>query len=214
MTEQDYANFAGMVSAMSDLLDRKPASQFSIALWWGALQHYDLAAIRQAFDRHVRNPDTGHFMPKPADVIRMLEGSTQDSALMAWAKVDRAMRVIGPYRSIAFDDALVHRVLAEMGGWVELSRKDEREWPFVEKEFVNRYRGYRSRNERPEYPPVLAGIAEAQNSEQGFRVEPPVLIGNERAAKKVIAGGSSMQLIGMTPAASLAAPAPKRIGKA
>ncbi len=57
----------------------------------------------------------------------MLGGSTQDAALAAWSKVDRAVREVGPYQSVAFDDALIHRVLFEMGGWIPLGSKTEDE---------------------------------------------------------------------------------------
>jgi len=77
--------------------------------------------------RHLMNPDTGQFLPKPADIVRMLGGRTLDRALMAWAKVDKAVRQIGTYESVVFDDALIHRVLHEMGGWVGMGQKTENE---------------------------------------------------------------------------------------
>lgn len=202
MTQDDYEDFAGMVSGITELYGRA-ASEFAITIWWGALRQYDLAAVRQAFDRHVRNPDSGQFAPKPADLIRMMGGTTQDSALVAWAKVDRALRVVGTYRSVAFDDALVHRVLTEMGGWTVLGTKSEKEWPFVAKEFENRYRGYRMRNERPEYPPVLVGLADAQNAHEGFCGEEPTLVGDQVLAQRVMAEGTQGQLVSVHSASSL-----------
>jgi hypothetical protein len=213
MTQDDYEEFAGMVGAITELYGRA-ASEFAITIWWGALRQYDLTAVRQAFDRHVRNPDTGQFAPKPADLIRMMGGTTQDSALVAWSKVDRALRVVGPYRSVVFDDPLIHRVLVEMGGWVSLGGKMEQEWPFVGKEFENRYRGYRMRNERPDYTPVLVGMSEAQNQRAGFGVEPPMMIGDQKLAALVMAGGTSQQIIAMAPAGTLAAPARRIQGRA
>lgn len=192
-----------MVGGITELYGRS-ASEFAITIWWGALRQYDLAAVRQAFDRHVRNPDSGQFAPKPADLIRMMGGTTQDSALVAWAKVDRALRVVGTYRSVAFDDALVHRVLTEMGGWTALGVKTEKEWPFIAKEFENRYRGYRMRNEHPDYPPVLVGLAEAQNAQAGFEGEGPTLIGDQEQAHRVIAFGSTQPLLEMRHASAMA----------
>lgn len=203
MTQDDYEEFSGMVGAITELYGRV-ASEFAITIWWGALRQYDLPAVRQAFDRHVRNPDTGQFAPKPADLIRMMGGTTQDSALVAWSKVDRALRVVGPYRSVVFDDPLIHRVLVEMGGWVSLGAKTEQEWPFVAKEFENRYRGYRMRNERPDYAPVLVGMCEAQNQRAGFGAEAPMMIGDQALAARVMAGGTTQPIIAMAPAGTLA----------
>lgn len=177
---------------------RKDFSSFAGSVWWEAMKPYDFAAVADALNRHCVNPDNGQFLPMPADVVRMLQGSTQDAALVAWAKVDRAIRVVGTYRSVVFEDALIHRVVSEMGGWVALGAKDEKEWPFHKNEFVTRYRGYRGRSEIPEYPPVLTGIAEASNSRGGFEVETPTLIGDANKAQQVMRLGSNNPLLGIT----------------
>ena len=113
----------GMVGVMS--FYGKDLSRFALDVWWSALRNYDLAAVTQAFNRWLSNPDQGQFQPKPADVIKMLSGSTQDKAFAAWAKVDRAVRSVGAYASVAFDDPIIHRVIHDMGGWVGLGKKSK-----------------------------------------------------------------------------------------
>lgn len=76
-----------------------------------------------------------------------------------------------------------------------LGTKKEDEWPFVAREFENRYRGYATRPSL-EYPRWLPGIAEAQNSQAGQPVEPPVLIGDAVRAKLVLQNGSDTQRLG------------------
>ena len=142
-------------------------------MWWLALKPYDLPTVIDAFNRHLCNPDAGQYPPKPADLVKLLAGSTQDRALRAWSKVDRAVHQVGSYKSVAFNDPLIHRVLHDMGGWIALGQKTEDEWPFVAKEFDNRYRGFSQRSEVPEYPRVLSGIAEAYNGRNGHASSPP-----------------------------------------
>jgi hypothetical protein len=84
-----------------------------------------------------------------------------------------------------------------MGGWIALGTKAEDEWPFVAKEFENRYRGFCSRSERPPYPPMLIGIAAAHNNLKGFRNDRPLLIGNEQLAKQVLHGGTDQPALGL-----------------
>lgn len=175
----------------------KSVSTFALDVWWNALKRYDLTAIVDAFNRHLANPDAGQFVPKPADVIRMLQGSTQDSALRAWAKVDQAVRRVGTYCDVVFDDALIHRVIQDMGGWMAFGTRLEDEWPFVAKEFENRYRGFTLRSESPPYLPVLTGIASAQNSLKGYGSDAPVLVGDEQAARRVLRGGTDHQVLGL-----------------
>jgi len=195
MTEADKKNFYTLVGNVYAFY-RQDTSSFALGVWWEAMKPFDFAAVADALNRHCVNPDSGQFMPKPADVVKMLRGSTLDGAMVAWSKVDKAVRQVGTYASVAFDDPIIHRVLQDMGGWVALGSKDEREWPFVAKEFETRYRGYRVRGEVPEYPKVLIGIAEAQNNQNDLKSQPPVLIGNSETAKRVLLGGSDKAAVG------------------
>ena len=173
-------------------------SEFSLNVWWEAMRRFDFVAVKQAISRHAMNPDDGHFAPKPSDVIKMLSGRTVDSAQVAWSRVDWAVRRVGPGRSVVFDDPLIHRVLSDMGGWVLLGYVKNDEWPFKSNEFQNRYRGYSMRGEIPKYPPVLTGIHEAENRANGFKVEPPTMVGDSETALKVLNGGSNEPLLQVT----------------
>ena len=211
MQSSDFDGFSEVLEAVFELYNR-PISGFATQIWWEALKPFDLPAVRVALSRHVQSPDTGQFPPKPADVIRMLGGTTQDTALRAWAKVDKAVRQVGPHASVAFDDALIHRVLHDMGGWVGLGQKTEDEWPFVAREFENRYRGYAMRGERPDYPPVLIGLSEADNATRGHKPDGARLIGDADKARAVMAGGTIKPLIAFSVADALPTAQGLRLG--
>ena len=185
MSENDFEEFCNLVSAVGDLYG-KEQSRFALGLWWGALKSYDLNAVRDALSRHVSNPDTGQFMPKPADVVKMISGRTVDKALIVWSKVDKAVRQTGTYEDVVFDDPLIHRVICDMGGWIALGAKTEKDWPFVGKEFENRYRGYSTCGGIPEHENILVGIANAQNRQNGYCIKKPILLGNALMKKGVI----------------------------
>lgn len=152
--------FRNCLTACAELYGQ-PVSSAVADLWWAALRQYDIAAVERAFQKHMTNPDTGQFMPKPADIIRMIGGTTIDSAMVAWALVDRAVRSVGPYASVAFDDPVIHRVIHDMGGWIRLctGTRDEKDWPFVGNEFRTRYKGAAMRDQL-EHPAYLPGLAE------------------------------------------------------
>ena len=203
MQTHEFEQFRTLLAGVHDFYARD-LSEFSLSVWWESMRQYDLAAVTQAMNRHVMNPDNGQFMPKPADVRKMLGGTSADAALRAWAKVDKAVRQVGNYASVAFDDPLIHRVISEMGGWIGLGQKTEDEWPFVAKHFENLYRGYAMRGEQPDYPPVLVGIAQADSEARGLRFDPPRLVGDQEKAMAVIAGGDSRPAIGMSGAGAIA----------
>ncbi len=199
MRHEDKPQFAAMMNALAEYYSRE-ISEGLIGMYWQGLEHYDLSAVREAMNRHMQNPDSGQFMPKIADISKMLGGSTQDAALRAWAKVDQAVRRVGTYADVAFDDPIIHRVLHDMGGWIALGTRNEDDWPFVAKEFENRYRGYRIQGGAREYPPVMIGIAGAHNRKGGHETQPPMLIGDADTARAVMAGGTDKPMIGLTSA--------------
>jgi hypothetical protein len=210
MEPTDRKAFAACLLGVAEIY-RQDLSDAVARIWWEALRLYDMPAVADAFSRHVASPDVGQFMPKPADIIRMLAGTSKDAALVAWSKTDRAVRHVGAYASVAFDDPLVHRVLQDMGGWVALCEKTDDEWPFVRNEFVNRYQGYRSSGLLPEYPTHLVGIVEHYNGRNGHRIGELTFIGDVPKAVAVSKGGSTRSAIGLTrlPALLELVPEPK-----
>jgi hypothetical protein len=196
MQLDEQLRFATLLTGVADYYG-KELSKGVISLYWQGLHQYDIGAVEKALWEHTQNPDSGQFMPKIADVTRMLQGRTTDQAALAWSKVDSAVRRVGTYSDVVFDDPIIHRTISDMGGWIKLGAAEEKEWPFIARDFEGRYRGYKSRGEVPEYQPVMIGIANAQNGQQGFKLQSPMLIGNEAKAKQVMLAGTNEQLIQM-----------------
>jgi len=196
---EEKRRFASLMVALADYY-KQEISKGVMALYWEGLKRYDYAAIEKAAWAHTQSPDeSGRWMPKISDLTKVLQGSTKDQASLAWSKVDRAIRTVGTYTDVAFDDPLIHRVIQDMGGWVHIGSKDDDAWPFVAKEFENRYRGYKMKDEKPDYPRKMIGIASSQNGAQGIQFNAgTVLIGDEQKAIAVIKGGSESAAISFT----------------
>lgn len=197
MRTDEFQGFSELMQGVHEFYG-KDCSGFTLDVWWAALKPYPLETVADAVNRHCVNPDAGQWMPKPADIIRMVDGSTVDAANNAWTKVEKALSAVGTYSSVVFDDALIHRVVADMCGWVGLGAKRIDEWPFVRNEFITRYRGYLSRRENPEYPRKLIGITDAENVKNGFKSVAPILLGNADKAQSVFAKGSEKPLLAAT----------------
>lgn len=198
MIESDREYFAAMLIGTADYY-RTKLSKFTIEIYWKGLQRFDIAAIETAIQRHISRADKeAAFMPKVSDLTIMLEGRTGDQSAVAWAKVDRALRSVGTWADVVFDDALIHRVIEEMGGWVWFGTKGDHDWPFIAKEFQTRYQGYRMRSETPDYQPVLVGIANSQNGQSGSALQPPILIGSKALCRQILLHGGGAPIIGIT----------------
>lgn len=187
----DSFRFAKALVALAEYYGRD-LSEVVIDLYRQGLQSYDIDAIERAIGAHLQNPDTGQWMPKIADIVRMIEGTTQDAAALAWAKVMRAVGSVGQYQSLAFDDVVIHLAVDDLGGWPKLCQTTEEELPFLAKRFETQYRAYRRRgDDLPPHPRYLVGVSEMSNVAAGHKSEAPRLVGDQDRAKRVMIGGSS-----------------------
>jgi len=190
MLPTDRPAFSALLTGCLQALYEKPVTPLLLDVWFAALSAYPLADISSALSRHVIDPDHGQFPPKPADVVRLIDGGGDGKALAAWSKVDKALRHVGGWRSVCFDDPLIHACIADMGGWITLCETKTDELPFRQQEFAKRYRALMLAPARA-YPPRLIGRAEAGNALNGYPVEPPLLLGDPHKAARVRMSGAS-----------------------
>ena len=95
MRDADFARFTVALSAVAELHGRT-LSEAAMLLWWQALVDHEIDQVEHALRACIRDPETGRYMPKPADVIRHLRGNPADEALIAWGAVLSAARGGGP----------------------------------------------------------------------------------------------------------------------
>ena len=138
MKTQQRSAFAALMTGVGELYGKAMSPQL-IAIYWEGLSDYEFDDVKRAVNLHVRNPDTGQFMPKIADVVKFLEGNTLTQAMRAWQKVNEAIKRVGTYASVVFDDPIIHAVISDMGGWQPLGMVQDEEWPFKAREFEKRY---------------------------------------------------------------------------
>lgn len=194
MLDNERKDFAELLSDVYSAYG-KDVSGFVLNAFWESLKRFDFHAVARAFSAHYSNPDNGQFAPKPGDIVRIIDGGSGDRALMAWVKVDKAIRRVGPYQSVVFDDPIIHAVLDDMGGWIALnSTPSEKDLEFRQNEFLKRYRGYLITGRVPDYQPKLIGIADMDNQLRNVRTDKPVLIGDTKRAMQVLTSGKGTGL--------------------
>ena len=191
MESTDKQKFMEVIVGAAEIIG-KLLSKVALKLYWNALNNYDLKSVVVAVEECIKNPDTGQFMPKPADIIKQIDGGTEDRALIAWTKFERAIRSVGTYDSVVFDDHKIHIVAQDMGGWIKFGKVMEDEMPFLKNEFVKRYRGTR---EGMEFPNKLVGLIEADCGKHSTKPPLPKLIGDKERATQVLLGQLQPNLI-------------------
>jgi len=192
MKSDDMNVFAQLLTTICALY-KHHMNELTMELYWQALCEFELTVVKQAFQAYINHPDTGQFMPKPADVLRYLNGGSETQALQAWSRVQQIMRDVGSYDTLVFDDAILHRVIEDMGGWIRLSEKTVQEMNFLAHEFKKRYAGY-VLHPPESYPRQLTGRLDWQNSQLGHENQPPLLVGNAQKAEQIYRQGRAATL--------------------
>ena len=192
MKSSEKREFIKLMIKVGATYDRAVSSVL-MGVYWRILRDFELIDIRYAFKAHCRHPDEGRFFPKPSDIVRLLEGSPESRALIAWTTMEMSMGRVGRYQSVVFEDPLIHAVIEDMGGWIKLCEQSLKELPFTALDFQKRYRAFVTYPPR-RHPRYLVGICEGDNTKNGYAIAPPMLIGNQQKAIAVLQSGGGKRL--------------------
>ena len=177
MREADKMSFGKLLADVMKFY-KETVTPFALDVWWDACRDFDRDHVAKAFSTHARDPDRGQWAPKPADIVRILSGTQADQALVAWGKLLHAIKSVGAYESVQFDDRAIHSAVTDLGGWVAVCRSKTDELPFIQRRFCDAYRVYCRRDNHPTY---LMGEHEATNRLAGMPVSNPAVVGAKPA---------------------------------
>lgn len=190
----------------------KELTEFHFAVWLRATEGFELGAVTAAFDAHMMDPESGKWLPKPADITKVLQGTRAERSGVAWSLVLQACQRVGAYATVAFEDPVVHCVIEDLGGWPAVCHVKVDELPFLEARFHKSYAAHA--RAATLHAPTLIGITDASNGLRGFSRTEPVLIGNPGLAMRTIQSGSAVNRIGITRASDalpISGPSLKRV---
>lgn len=185
MDQKDYREFTKVWMATFDIYGRVP-SDSAVDLAFQALARFGIDEVKKGLTSHINDPENGRFFPKPADVVRNIDGDSDSRALKAWSKVEKAVRSVGSYETVIFDEPAIMASIENLGGWIRLCQMKEDELPFRRNEFVKLYKGFLI-NPPEQFPNKLIGISEGHNQiEFQDRIAPPVIIGDRDKAMLIL----------------------------
>lgn len=136
MQNKDFKKFMALLALVADTYSQPRLSEDAVKLYFKVLSDYSLDEVSQAIMEHIKQSP---YMPKPADIIRIIEGTAEDRASEAWYHVLKAMQQYGHYESVQFDNPAIHYAIERMGGWQKLCQLTEEELPFRERDFIKHY---------------------------------------------------------------------------
>lgn len=189
MQQSEKAEFGQLIRDVMAFY-RQDVSPFALSVWWQACQRFDLEQVRKALTGHAMDAERGQFAPKPADLVRQLEGTATDRAMIAWGKVLDTMQRVGGYTDVVFDDPAIHAVIEDLGGWVKVCRGETKDLGYLQHRFCEAHRAYTAKGQF-DYPRRLMGDRSPDEMfmRKGLQPPRPALIGNTERARQVYEGG-------------------------
>ncbi len=192
MKPQEFEQFSQLITDVLAFY-RQDVSGFALQVWWQACANFELEQVTKALTAHAMDAERGQFAPKPADLVRQLAGTATDRAMLAWGKVHDAMGRVGAYQDVVFDDAVIHAVVEDLGGWVKLCRTEIKELGYVQHRFAEAYRAYAGKPEGMVYPRKLIGEGNQANDAalamRGLKPPAPAVVGDRDRARAVYRAG-------------------------
>lgn len=167
---------------------------FKIEIYFKALEDLSIEDIERAVWSIIRTRTTVTF-PKVAEIRQALHGNVSDRAEIAWNKLVGAIRSIGAYSSVIFDDPVIHAIVEREGGWGKLCDKTSEELKWFGKDFLRMYSVYEEQvtNGNMTVAGILPGMHEIHNAAKGLtdHIPSPEQIGT---GKRSIAWGKLQAL--------------------
>jgi len=169
MQQSDFINFAESWEQACEGCG-KPASSRQIEWAFECLTDKQLDDVKRALIKHARDPDAGQYQPKPADIIRHIEGGKADRKVMAEAAWHTVISNVNRYNSAVFDDPAIHyAIMIGFGSWLNVCDfdKDKFDCQQMYRSFINAYVSY---NGQP-HPPRMIGIYELESAKGPTKYE-------------------------------------------
>lgn len=139
-------------------------------IYLDSLNGFSISDIKTAVKKHLLDPKHGSFFPKPADIVRNIDGerrSLEDKGNIAWMEIERAIARVGAYGTLEMDDKQALMAIKAMGSWQQLCHTSRDNLAWKKKEFIENYKAL-------EHTPVemlphsLLGIEDLANQRKGL----------------------------------------------
>jgi len=109
-------------------------TELACQFWCEDMADFPVEAVERAFAAHRRDPERGQFLPKPADIIRQLQGDSTQRAAVAWGEALECARNGGA--GYARLPPATRAALDSLGGMLALRRADDTQLPFLQRQFI------------------------------------------------------------------------------
>lgn len=149
MQNSDKSSFHELMLGAGELYGKEITKPL-LRIYFNALEDLSLEQVEQSFTKHTKSTDqAGSFFPKPADLIRQINGTSKhneqaldDKAEIAWHVIEGEIRRIGSHSTLRMEDRQALAAVKAIGGWKKICGLTISELTWAHKEFVAAYKNY------------------------------------------------------------------------
>jgi hypothetical protein len=190
MNEQHLHEFASSLTAMASVFDKAITPQVT-EIYFRILEQFSIEEVERGISKACT---TLKFFPKPAEMIDCIAGgqvALEDKAQVEAARVLTAIKRVGTYSSVVFDDPVTQAVIAQyFGGWHRFADMREAEEKWFLKDFVKAYQSFTRAGTKQNS--VLPGRCEIENNFRGYEHrDPPAIVGNPETVGRMLEAAKS-----------------------
>jgi len=148
MKDLDKADFESLLRGIADVFSTTKSivvNRPMLQVYFMSLSEYSYQQVEWAIGEHLKDPADGKFFPKPANIIKHLkvnELSTEEKAELAWAQIERELRVTGSWGKLKMDDKQALAALKSFTTWKDLCSMPVDKMTWAKKEFLSMYSTY------------------------------------------------------------------------
>lgn len=177
MTRTEFANGMALLSASVGREMERPMAE----AWFQLLSDLTEAELRLGIMGALKAHPVAGF-PPVGQILKFARPSATPVDLetrsnAAWEGLLTAIRQVGGYSTVSFDDAAVTATVRSLGGWVALTEKTTEELTrFVRPQFIQTYKSLVAVGVRAEAASPLPGLLDIENNKAGYTPQEPTLV--------------------------------------
>lgn len=197
MENKDFKNFCKDLAGLGEMFG-KQINDTLYELYWEFLKDLSLEDFNRAANILAR---TSKFFPRPVEFREQVLPDITVRASLAYNKIHNAFISAGAYSTVIFDDAVIHAVIDNLGGWVKYCNLTDDEVKWWRKDFERLYRDMYPLVARGELipPRTLPGLY-AIDSHATDTAQKPVIIGDKQKAlawvkELILEGGEGFEKV-------------------
>lgn len=131
-------------------------------IYFRFFERYTANAVMQAIEMAVQKLKS---FPMPAEIIELLNEDPEEGAYRAWTIFHSALRHLGKYTTVFFEDGRTSALIEYFDGWANICMTwTEKEIAYRREEFVKAYKAFKTMPE----PKRHIGLSEHQASIEGL----------------------------------------------